>query len=212
MANYSNYRFPIAEANRLASLTGIEQDLLGVISYCDYLIERSDIAKLDALVWEAISAAAIVRYARCFTTGVRDALTRELFNTDNDLAKKHDRFIDLRSKHVAHSVNNLEENEVVVQIGDHYVSSTEIRSINTMHKRVVGLSLNEPHALKQISQTVLEKARAMMVEEKALLLELARGCPLAELRHNGLPDLSLDEKIDSPRQALGKRKRKGGAL
>lgn len=78
MVTYSNYRYSTQEAWRLADLHGIEQDLLGVVSYCKYMQEQFDASKYDYVLWEAMGIAAVIRYARCFASGVRDRLGSEM--------------------------------------------------------------------------------------------------------------------------------------
>jgi len=188
VADYTNYRFPVPEAARLASLGGIEQDLRGVIAYCDLLIERSEIAKLNFVEWEAISSAALVRYARCFSFGVRDSLTHGLLDTaDAALKEAHRFFVELRSKHVAHSINPFEENDVTLQIAAHFQSSQEIFAVNTSHGRLIGLSFGAPDQLKRLAEWVLLKVEEEMKTEKAKLLQMARERPLAELKAYGVP-------------------------
>ena len=193
MATYSSYRLPIPEAAHQASLVGIDIDLTGVITYCDHLIEQSNVSKLNFIVWEAMSSAAVIRYARCFSTGTREQLPHDLLDgADSELREAHEYFIALRSKHFAHSVNPFEENDVTVQIGDHFESSEEITEINSVHGRTVGLSFSDPEQLKQLAEWVHLKVRKMMEEERVKLLGFARMRPLAELKAYGIPSPGSD--------------------
>jgi hypothetical protein len=188
MADYTGYRFPVPEAARLASLGGIEQDLRGVIAYCDLLVERSEITKLNFFEWEAFSSAAVIRYARCFSSGVRDYLAHDLLDSaDLELQQAHRFFMDLRSKHVAHSVNPFEENDVTLQIAAHFQSSQEICAVNTAHGRRIGLSFGAPDLLKRLAEWLLRKVKEEMKVEKAALLQIARRRLLAELKAYGVP-------------------------
>src|SRR5437879_732105 len=97
--NYANYIFRAPEAKRLASLGGIVHDLQGVVEYCNLLIERSDFDKFNHTEWEAISSAAVVRYARCFVSGKRDFLRDSLLDSaDRGLQRDHQFFMALRDK------------------------------------------------------------------------------------------------------------------
>lgn len=56
----------------------------------------------------------IITYARCFATGIRFGLTPDIFNFHQDaiqIKKTHKYFIDMRSKHIAHSINSKESSE-----------------------------------------------------------------------------------------------------
>ncbi|GAB4514308.1 MAG: hypothetical protein Tsb0026_19580 [Sulfuricaulis sp.] len=188
MANYTGYRFPVPEAVRLASLGGIEQDLRGVITYCNLLVERSEITKLNFVEWEALSSAAVIRYARCFSSGVRDYLPHDLLDSaDPELQQAHKFFMDLRSKHIAHSVNPFEENDVTIQIAAHFQSSEEICHINTAHGRRAGLSFGAPDLLKRLAEWLLHRVKEEMKVEQAALLQIARRRSLAELKAYGVP-------------------------
>lgn len=119
MANIAGYRFRVPEAARLASLAGIENDLCGVQEYCNLLLTKKEEKPFPSTEWEAISSAAVVRYARCFSSGVRQRLSRSLFDdAEPNFAEGHNFFIEMRNKHVAHSVNEFEENDVLVQVSD----------------------------------------------------------------------------------------------
>ncbi|MEW6331085.1 MAG: hypothetical protein AB1560_06480 [Pseudomonadota bacterium] len=188
MADYTGYRFPDPEASRLASLGGIEQDLRGVITYRDLLVERSEITKLNFVEWEALSSAAVIRYARCFSSGVRGYLPHDLLDAaDQELQQAHRFFMELRNRHIAHSVNPFEENDVTIQIAAHFQSSEEICQINTAHGRRIGLSFGAPDLLKRLAEWLLHKVKEEMKAEQATLLQIARKRPLAEIKAYGVP-------------------------
>ena len=79
MAQFVGYRFNIPDARLLASLHSIRHDIEGTVEYCSRL-QAMDTEAYDPVIWEALSAAAVVRYARCFNSGKRDRLkSRESF-------------------------------------------------------------------------------------------------------------------------------------
>jgi len=63
----------------------------------------------------------------------------------------HEYIIALRDKHIAHSVNPFEENDIAVQIADYFVSSIEITSVNTAHGKAIGLSFEKPSQLRTLA-------------------------------------------------------------
>jgi hypothetical protein len=172
------YAFRAPKAARLASLGGIEQDLEGVVRYCDILIERSEPPKFKFVEHEAISSAAIIRYGRCFVEGKRDRLSTEVFRAaDPELQQFHDYIMALRHRHIAHSVNPFEENAVSIEIASHYQSAAEIEHVYSAHTRRPGLSLNEPNRLKSLAEWLLIQAR----NEKLLFYDIhtALASPIA---------------------------------
>src|SRR5947208_2684829 len=98
MATYRQYRFDVPEARRLASLAGAETDMQAVIELCNRLETLWQTWKtLDFPLNEALSAAATVRYGRCFKSGVRDRLPEEALKAAPDLLQDTHRFVlDLR--------------------------------------------------------------------------------------------------------------------
>jgi hypothetical protein len=118
----------------------------------------------------------------------RDPLPHKLLDAaDSELQEAHRFFMNLRSKHVAQSVNPFEENDVTLQIADHFESSQEIFSVNTAHGRRIGLSFGAPELLKRLANWLLQKVEEEMRVEKAAILQLAQRRSLAELKAYGVP-------------------------
>ena len=106
-----------AEAQEVADWTGIILDLEFVKAACSRLLIESEISR-DPVLSRALIVSAIITYARCFNQGggVRLALH------DNDLEAMgvdmslHGYIMELRSKHIAHSVSSFEQ--AVVGVAD----------------------------------------------------------------------------------------------
>lgn len=215
----TEYLFPVQAAARLASLTGLQADLEMVVGYCDRMIERyagKHLAKtpfdivgfttpVDFMEWEALSTAACVAYARCFLSGVRQSLDAEELNaTDPTLRTGHEFVVALRNKHVAHSVNAFEQNSVTVSVGADCVSSAEIEAVTPRHQRQTGLSFDFPAKLKILAEWWLRRVSEEVSRERELVLQVARGTPLAEIRAYGtLKSTSSNDR----NAAVGKRRR-----
>ncbi len=61
-----------------------------------------------------------MKYGRCFKGGVRSKVQKELLATITELDLSiHNLAIDIRDKHIAHSVNDLEEHRVRVYLHTH---------------------------------------------------------------------------------------------
>ncbi len=202
MMNEKSYGFPISAADRFASLAGIRSDLERVIAYCDRMISRYANPELEQTTfdivgfttpfdfddWEALSTAVCISYARCFASGVRQSLDSNLLNTaDIELKALHEFVVNLRNKHIAHSVNPFEENLVTVHIDDRFRSAQEIETVAASHTRVAGLSTEVPAQLKRLAQWWLDKVDEETAVERAKLLQIARNTPLSDLKAHGLP-------------------------
>jgi len=206
----AEYAFPVAGAARLASLAGIKSDLEQVVDYCDRMIERYSGAHLkhspfdivgftthvDFTDWEALSTAACVSYARCFLSGVRQSLDHDLLpNVETELSDSHEFILNLRNKHVAHSVNSFEENSVTVHIDDGFRSSAEICSVVPRHSRSAGLPFDGPEKLRRLASWWLTKVREETSLELSKVIALAQAMSLDEIRaFGGLKSTASDEK------------------
>jgi hypothetical protein len=187
MASIRGYQFLVPEAKLLASLEGIRIDLEAVIDLCDLMskVKRDD---YSPTMWEALSAATVVRYARCFATGVRMRLTDQMFDGANpDLNDLHSYLIAVRSKHVAHSVNEFEENRVTVSIReDEQAKTFEIQGIGGHHARLVGLAFDEPARVRDLCGWLLQRVHRTAEIERAKLLLVAKEYGAEKIREFGM--------------------------
>ena len=150
----------------------MKSDLEQVIKYCDRMIERYagphlkkspfDIVgfttPVDFVDWEALSIAACISFARCFSSGVRQSLDSDLLSAvDIEINTLHNFVLDFRNKHIAHSVNSFEENSVTVHLGENFQSSQEIETVTPSHTSTAGLSFDVPAKLRHLAQWWLGK-------------------------------------------------------
>lgn len=197
----TEYCFPVPKAARLASLVGLMSDMQQVLAYCNRMIDRysgSHLKKspfdivgfstpVDFIEWEALSTATCVSYARCFISGVRQSLDSKLLETaESEYKTLHNFVVDLRNKHIAHSVNSFEENTVTVHLGEHFKSSCEIQTVTPSHTSVAGLSFDAPEKLKHLAEWWLSKIDEEMTTERVRVLKAAQATPLLNLKVFGV--------------------------
>jgi hypothetical protein len=103
----------------------------------------------------------------------------------------------MRNKHVAHSVNAFEENQITVQISDSFQSATEITTIDVSHVRRVGFQMDVPAQLKRLALWWLEKVEKEIVTEREMVLEVAQKLSLSELRTGGIPSSAPSAQSNS---------------
>ena len=114
MVTHTYVNIDLKEAAYLADLTGIESDLRSTIELCNKLLDISDISDQNIHLIDALSTIISVRYSRSFVSGVRKKLNiRNIESITEKLLKEHARILAIRNKHIAHSVNAFEENQVV---------------------------------------------------------------------------------------------------
>lgn len=113
MAIHTSVDLHIPEAARLADLVGILWDLRRAREFAQLLASEISAAKPNSQLAEALSIAAAVMYSRPFMEGVRHRLgVDDLKMLTAQQRQAHDHLRAYRDKHIAHSVNSLEENIV----------------------------------------------------------------------------------------------------
>jgi hypothetical protein len=148
--------------------------------------------------------ATIIRYATAFAGGVRLKLYEEAaaILTDQQRAK-HDYFITVRDKYIAHSVNSFEESQPVARYWVEQVKEDGITSIECNHRRIVGLGEQDFIDIIDLASTWLKYVQEKLSEEKARLLPIVRKIPLEQLfqsapRPTPAPDTSQPQTRRRP--------------
>ncbi len=124
-------------AAEYADLVSITHDLAFVANACERLC--TEIAKpeidSDPVITQALWTAALVTYARCFATGKRKVgLTSDdiaLVPLEGQVVEWHKYLIDMRNKHIAHSVNPFEAVSVGAVVG----SSGDVEAVGCLWMR-----------------------------------------------------------------------------
>jgi hypothetical protein len=156
------------KANALADYHGVQHDFDRVIKNLEAVPEGGTFVEND---YEAT----VVKYARPFKTGIRrwprDEWLATLSAGEREL---HDHYIEVRDKHIGHSVNYMEQNHPVVQImreGGKY----EIQGVTCSGVTSVGIDYDRVQdwlALARSARAFVTHARD---EEAARLLAIAKA-------------------------------------
>jgi hypothetical protein len=181
MGVHNTVELGIPEERRLADLFGISVDLAAVRDYCERIIAHFDDGIPDFPLTEAIWIAALVRYARCFTTNraVRSPLGRkDIRALPAHLASLHAFAIELRNKHIAHSENPLEMNRVGVVVAP--PESPALEGISLSNQNVSFVAGGYAEGMRDLAATLLGRVEAQIELEKERVLQIAR-------------DLSIDQ-------------------
>ena len=178
MATWRSVRYHVSEAQRLADLTGVETDLISVERFCERFLAEHQADKPDRELLEIICAAALVKYGRAFTSGVRAAVpTTVIEELDEEYRAKHLHFKDSRDKWIAHSVNSFEENEVSAWLMPPERGPLGVTGISVRQQRVTSLSASSMTALSELAAEVRRRLAVHIAEENAKVLALARNLP-----------------------------------
>lgn len=196
----------IVEGVALADLTGIQIDLKRAIQFAERLQKAFADEAYDLV--EVMSISALVAYARSFKSGVRRRLNREALRVlTDDQRSVHDYLIDIRDKHVAHSVNAFEESIPTARYWVERVKDEGITSIGCLHTRIASLSWDDAAHLIEIA-TVLEAHVGEAIDsEQKRLLAFVRSLPLATVlaEEHGEPLAANPDTARRPRQRMANR-------
>jgi hypothetical protein len=174
----------LPEAELLADLYSIVSDLRSAEEFCAKAIELETSTPRDLAVEEGLASAAVIRYGRCFTTGVRLRLNRDdLVGLSTEDLAEHDHFYALRDKFVAHSISPFEETYVTASAHERDGEKLPITSIGPGHYKVL-LEASTARALSALIGKVKNEVNRRVATEERKLLEFIQTLPI-EAIHAG---------------------------
>jgi len=200
-------RIDCDEAIELSSWAGICLDLQYVCDVCDRLLNTD---KEDSVLRRALFVAALVAYARCFkgNEGVRlglDETDLEGMGEGNVLGL-HRFFIDVRNKHIAHSINPLEQVDVGVADfgeGPFVVCATQY---------AIGLPDQSIKDLNRMSEFLIKAANDRSITPDHILIFRYGGLTSDEIL--ALPTIKMNPlsptEVSQAREGLTRRQRMRG--
>jgi hypothetical protein len=178
MAMNAFIEFRLEEAQILADYTGIAFDLRTAREFATTILEENRKPMPNYSLSDPFMVATIIRYARAFAGGVRLKLYDAVSILTDQQRSKHDHFIHVRDKYIAHSVNAFEESEPVARYWVETVKEEGVTSIECNHRRIVGLSEQDLMDIIDLASTWLTYVQQKQNEEKARLLPIVRKIPL----------------------------------
>jgi hypothetical protein len=188
------YDFSIPEAQHLADLSGIDSDLEAVIricTRCEKLMAQSGKPTEDnGLAWwddiHAISDlvfASIVRYGRTFSSGVRQGIPLEWITMlPEPLQASHSYFKALRDKYIAHSVNQLEDNQVFVMLTPQFSEHQEPTHITVDRGRFLMPPQGKIKELVILAEALRKMVATEIESESLKLLAIARQLSIEAIK------------------------------
>ncbi|HEV2097579.1 MAG TPA: hypothetical protein VGR45_01495 [Stellaceae bacterium] len=205
MATNAFIEFNLAEAQNLADYTSIAFDLRTARDFATTMLNENQKPLPNVSLHDPFMVATVIRYARAFSTGVRVKVYEEAVSTLSDQQRsKHDYFMQMRDKYIAHSVNAFEESTPVARYWVEIVQEEGITSIECNHRRIVGLSEQDFKDIIDLASTWLRYVQQKLNEEKNRLLPIVRKIPLTDLfksapKFTPAPDTSQPHKPRSRR-------------
>lgn len=146
----------------------IHRDMQAAIQYVQIILGPPPLHSHAPLFATALQFQALVSYVRCFSTGRRSALTREIFSGHPELEDMHDEFKKIRDQHVAHPAGKHEHNEILIAAKSPNSPAQGIGSYNFFFAGFIEKDLRR---LLKLLRYVEKMVKA---EEKRLGDELAR--------------------------------------
>lgn len=185
MAVWRFVNFCPKEAQFLADLTGVEDDLRTTEDICRLLLEKKlefqpDEPLMGSTLQEALCSAAIIRYGRSFTSSrVRAKVPQNIIaSLPVEQQEIHEYFKNLRNKWIAHSENDFEENTVRAYLTPEERGPRKISQIGVQHAHVTCLGREDISRLKNLAAEVRERVAVVIKSENQKVLEYAQSLPV----------------------------------
>ena len=175
-------RLNFDEAQKLADYGSILQDLRAVSEICTRLKGFLADASQDPTMIEALWTAALVRYARCFTSSKRVRLGDEVFvGLEGDPRDTHQFYFNLRNKLITHSVNPFEQMVVGAVLDKSSPEVRQLLGVASLSVKLVSSSIEGVDTLGRLATAVAQKVSASAATLHATVLEKARRLPIENL-------------------------------
>lgn len=186
MATYEFVDLRIPEAALLADLVGIKWDFERARGFAGMFLKEQAARRPEVEAIEALSIAATVTYCRPFSSGVRYHLGEEdLKILSVQQRQDHDFLRNYRDKHIAHSVNEFEENIPRANYSTERVRDEGITSITYGSGRIMSLGNSDAKALIELATLFERKVDEQIERERERLLPIVRAMPLDEVLKGG---------------------------
>ena len=209
MATYTFVNVDIDESIPLADLNGVALDLESVGLLSKYLTDHLASGKVGMEIVDAFSTAILVRYARSFRTGVRRKIGPDIIATLTPHQRElHENFIAWRNKHIAHSINPFENNQVVAYYNEEKVAEEGIQSISLQQRRLIGLGLQDLVDIQKLAEALHIVVKSRIYTEQSGVLKIIRSRPVGEILASGMK-APAELGIESVKKVrMGKKVRK----
>ncbi len=181
MATWGPRLVTTAEATALTDLEGAKHDLDTAAAFCERLEAINDQSLESSVMVDALSTAIAIRYARCFTSGVRAKLTEDVLTTLlPQLRQLHEYLLVVRDKHVAHSVNALEENHVTIHLRE-LPDPPGLGGVGILQARTLVLSKESAAQVRELCRAVATAVGQLATGQRAAVEQYVQRVPIEEV-------------------------------
>ena len=139
--------------------------------------------------------AAVVRYGRTFGSGSRSGVSpKAIASLGKHYSASHAYFKALRDKYIAHSVSELEDNQVFVILSPQFGEPQVPGHITVDRGRLIGLGLPDITRLAALAEAVCGAVNAEIESESAKLLAIAISMSIEEIKARGSEAVPIPSK------------------
>jgi len=191
------------EAKMLADLGSIIQDLRSTMLICSRLKKMLNDKSCDNLLVESFWTTALIKYARCFKSGKRFGLDISIFDDLNgEPHKVHQLYMNMRNKHIAHSVNPFEQMQVGLVLTPKENIEKQVIGVVTLAMRHLVSNIDGIHQLGLLSKVILKKLCKIAKNYEKKTLDKGKTIPIDELYKRVRPQLKAvgPDKSGKPRE------------
>ena len=202
---YLYRRWDHPEASIMEQLHGWLEDIDAARDFLARLSVELDKDEPDHVVVDALASAAVVRYARCFTSGNRGSLdpAEVAGSGESGASALHERVVGVRNWHVAHAINQQEAHSLMVIVHRAADAPQAIAGFSSRSARGLALEPPDVPAVIALCDRWREYLTQRIVRENVRLLPFCQQLSRDQL-------LALPEDEVQPNQNVNARRRQPG--
>ena len=166
---------------KLADAASIYQDLSFVTEVLERLNTLLEDGSTDNVLIQSYWTAALISYARCFSTGKRFGLPEQIFEKWEGAIETHRVYKNLRDKHVAHSVNPFEQVVVGLVLSAPGSEKRQVEGVATLSQRLITQTSEGVETLLKLAKYAGRIVTEYAKNEEAKVREVGETLPIEQL-------------------------------
>lgn len=174
MTEHPVVRVEFDEARRLADLTATFRDMKFVRETLVRLLQLDSEDSRDDILIRSYWSAALIAYARSFSTGKRLALTKDVLKFRSGAEEVDDFMTKMRDKHIAHSVNPFEQTAVGLVLSLPDDAERKVEGVVALYSAHLIPNREGLTSCLAVVQILLDYLKAEAEKAETLVLEAAR--------------------------------------
>ena len=182
------------EAKTLGDITLIYNDLASTVDILKRLRELLKTKCKDQVILESLWTTALIKYYRCFKHGKRKFISSDIFKDkklEGDPLGCHNYYYNMRSKHIAHSVNPFEQVKINGVLSD---DKKKVIGIALLSQKLVCIDLDGTETFLKLVMIAKNHVCEKVKEYRNRVVEKCKTLPIEALPK----ELSVKLKTPSP--------------